>query len=83
MEVLGAKCAQCHTTENLTFDCMVPQGHSHHGWSTDKRMTFYRSQHARRNLQILCMSCNGFKGNGHDVEFHRRAPLPYQGNTPF
>ena len=58
---LGAKCANCGTTKNLTFDCIKPQGHRHHTLDTATRMCFYRAQHAQGNLQVLCKNCNDTK----------------------
>ena len=58
---MGGKCAHCGSKIDLTFDCIKPMGHDHHGWSTDKRMTFYRQQARLCNLQILCAHCNSRK----------------------
>lgn len=55
---LGGCCAQCSSTRELEFDCIIPQGHYHHPLGTAKRMVFYRKQHAVGNLQILCRRCN-------------------------
>lgn len=64
LDLLGGKCAYCGATEQLTFDCIEHQGHDHHARSTDQRMNFYRRQHYERgNIQILCLSCNGMKGD--------------------
>lgn len=63
MSILGSKCAACGSTESLTFDCRTPQGDTHHRWEASQRMSFYRSQYRRSNLQILCQSCNATKGS--------------------
>lgn len=51
---LGGCCAVCGTEEDLTFDCIEPSGDAHHKYDTSQRMSFYRVQHAIKNLQILC-----------------------------
>lgn len=56
--LLGARCAQCGATEELEFDCIVPQGHAHHAAGTVSRATFYRRQFAEGNLQLLCGPCH-------------------------
>jgi hypothetical protein len=61
--VLGGVCAICGTDENLEFDCIRPMGGRHHRYDTSQRMCFYRRQYAEGNLQLLCGSCNGRKGD--------------------
>lgn len=61
---LGRKCALCGTTENLTFDCIVPQGDRHHKIEWSARISFYRRQHRDNNIQILCSVCNYGKSIG-------------------
>ena len=58
---LGDACVACGTSEDLEFDCIVPQGHHHHTLSTDGRATFYRRQVANANLQLLCRDCHRLK----------------------
>jgi len=58
LEDLGAQCAACGATEQLTFDCKTPMGDKHHRLDTSARMCFYRKQTARGNIQVLCMACN-------------------------
>lgn len=58
---LGNQCNQCGTTEKLTFDCKEARGDSHHKMDTSHRMSFYRSEHLKGNLQILCSKCNEIK----------------------
>jgi hypothetical protein len=83
----------CGTSEALTFDCIVPQGDSHHRGSTDQRICFYRSEMRLGNVQLLCLSCNCLKA---DLSQHiflaaismarvrltnrRAAPPPVQGS---
>ena len=64
---LGNKCATCHTITDLTFDCIVPQGHRHHSMDASARMCFYHRQHEAGNLQILCRRCNGRKGHAENL----------------
>lgn len=61
MDFYGNECAHCGETTGLQFDCIIPRGHAHHQFSTDKRMSFYRRQHQAGNLQVLCAVCNGVK----------------------
>ncbi len=64
MQELGALCKWCGTTEDLTFDCIIPTGDAHHRGSTDQRMCFYRIQHRDwQNVQVLCASCNAKKSD--------------------
>jgi hypothetical protein len=56
--LLGSKCATCGAREELSFDCIVPQGHRHHTFDTSARMSFYRAQYRVGNLQLLCDRCN-------------------------
>lgn len=62
MQELGPVCRQCGSTENLSFDCIIPQGDRHHRMDTSARMSFYNHQHRHGNVQILCLSCNSIKG---------------------
>jgi 5-methylcytosine-specific restriction endonuclease McrA len=60
---LGTFCAKCGKTEQLEFDCIIPQGDFHHRrmeWSW--RISFYRLQHyTKKNLQLLCVKCHSKK----------------------
>jgi len=59
MELLGGKCVKCGTTEDLTFDCIIPRGDEHHKYDTSARICFYRRQHyEHQNVQILCRPHN-------------------------
>lgn len=58
LEALGNKCAWCGTTENLEFDCKIPQGDKHHRKDAASRMDFYIHQHRLKNVQILCKKHN-------------------------
>lgn len=60
--VLGGKCVFCGLTSNLTFDCIRPTGDGHHRLSSVARVTYYREQMRRGNLQLLCAGCNSRKG---------------------
>lgn len=61
-DILGRVCVDCGATEQLEFDCIIPQGNKHHRemeWSW--RMSFYRQQLANGNLAVRCQVCNGRK----------------------
>lgn len=58
MMLLGYQCAKCGAEEELEFDCIKPQGDSHHRYDTSQRMCFYFKQYRQGNLQILCSSCH-------------------------
>lgn len=69
IRLLGAKCVWCSAVDNLSFDCIIPQGSRHHRsmeWSA--RMSFYRGQLDKGNLQVLCVSCNSKKGDSVTVQ---------------
>lgn len=61
---LGGKCSVCGKTTNLQFDCIQPAGHWHHRIEWSWRISFYRQQHERNNLQLLCIECHSHKTNG-------------------
>ena len=63
MEELGGCCVECGTVKRLTFDCIVPQGDSHHRMDASARMSFYHKQHAVKNVQILCKRHNDSKAD--------------------
>lgn len=65
-EALGRVCKKCGGTVDLEFDIMQPVGgpKSHHEkLSSCSRAAFYKRQHAARNVQILCSSCDTRKGD--------------------
>lgn len=55
---LGGKCERCPRTDHLQFDCRVSQGPAHHALNWRQRLNFYRDQHKRGNLQLLCPACH-------------------------
>lgn len=59
---LGGRCARCGKKRDLELDCIRPQGHKHHRIEWSWRISFYRSQYAAGNLQVLCKHCNAKKG---------------------
>lgn len=63
MEELGGCCAECGTTEKLTFDCKVPCGDKHHKMDSSARMSFYHAQHREKNVQLLCEKHNAEKAD--------------------
>jgi 5-methylcytosine-specific restriction endonuclease McrA len=68
--ILGPWCKYCGATENLQLDVIIPVGndkhHREYDWSW--RMSFYRAQHAKKNLQALCDKCNARKKNREEME---------------
>lgn len=62
IRILGGKCAYCNATACLTFDCIVPTGDAHHRLSSVGRVTYYKREMARGNIQLLCSECNSRKG---------------------
>lgn len=60
---LGKCCAWCGETVSLQFDCIKPMGPRHHKMEWSWRISFYRAQYVKGNLQLLCDSCNASKGD--------------------
>jgi len=63
IRILGGQCTVCHETHELTFDCLEPKGHEHHGKDTSARMSFYNQQFRAANLGLLCHLCNAIKAH--------------------
>jgi len=63
IKALGGECEKCGTIHNLTLDCIKPRGAAHHKLDTSQRMAFYRAQHEKQNLQLLCRKCNSAKSD--------------------
>ena len=63
MVELGNWCKECESIKDLTFDCIISQGHLHHSMDASARMCFYHRQHEKQNVQVLCRRCNGRKGH--------------------
>jgi hypothetical protein len=61
MAELGDRCKRCSATNNLEFDCIVPNGKAHHGKSLCDRIRFYVAEFHRNNLQLLCAECHSLK----------------------
>jgi 5-methylcytosine-specific restriction endonuclease McrA len=59
--ILGGKCVYCGVTDNLTFDCIRPRGHTHHSAGSVARVSFYKQEMRCGNLQLLCAFCNSKK----------------------
>lgn len=64
MAELGPVCVECGEDRvfKLCFDCIEPRGDYHHRGEASTRMSFYRREHAAGNIQVLCVKCNGRKG---------------------
>lgn len=58
---LGGKCSVCGSTDDLEFDVILPVDQPHHRIEWSARMSFYRQQHARHNLDLKCSHHNGAK----------------------
>lgn len=63
--LLGGKCIDCGSVEELEFDVIVPVGNSDHHRRMDYswRLSFYRKQYAANNLALRCGPCNRKKGD--------------------
>ena len=57
-ERLGGVCVHCGSEKNLEFDCIEPQGDRHHRMESSIRVSFYRKEFRRNNLQLLCRECH-------------------------
>jgi 5-methylcytosine-specific restriction endonuclease McrA len=62
IRLCGGCCVKCGSQEQLTFDCITPQGQGHHKLDTSHRMSFYFREFHLNNIQLLCHSCNAVKG---------------------
>lgn len=78
MQILGKRCRRCGVDFCLTFDCIKPTGDGHHRLSSVARMTYYREQFRRGNLQVLCSSCNSKKGATAEARY--QMPTNQSGN---
>src|SRR5271169_713040 len=72
-KILGGKCRHCGTTENLTFDCIISVGGEHHRSGSVARVSFYKRQMSRGNLQVLCALCNSRKQDHAEPKYSRVA----------
>lgn len=62
--LLGGKCIDCGSTEDLEFDVRIPIGNDdHHNMEWSWRISFYRKQYDHNNLALRCTKCNSRKGN--------------------
>ena len=62
LHALGPFCVACGATDDLTFDCKSPAGHSHHVMPWHQRIAWYRRQALKGNVVVLCRPCNSRKG---------------------
>jgi len=65
--LLGFKCSNCGTTNNLELDCIKPQGHDHHRIDGSRRATFYMTQLRNGNLRLLCDKCHNQATNNYNM----------------
>lgn len=72
--LMGGAC-RCGEDKDLDFDCITPQGDTHHKMDTSARMSFYRKQHKEKNLQLLCKQCH--KQKNKEDEIKRRDNEPF------
>jgi 5-methylcytosine-specific restriction endonuclease McrA len=75
IRILGGRCKRCGLDTNLTFDCIVPTGGAHHKLSSVGRVTYYKREMARGNVQLLCHSCNSKKGATREPRYTVTVPL--------
>lgn len=61
--LLGMACKVCNSKYymKLEFDCIIPQGDTHHRYEWSHRMSFYNQQYRNGNLQLLCQKCHNKK----------------------
>lgn len=59
---LGGKCVMCETTENLEIDHIYRREWSICGTEFSWRISKYRKEAKAKLLQLLCGSCNKFRG---------------------
>jgi 5-methylcytosine-specific restriction endonuclease McrA len=64
-EKMGRKCVECGSDEELEFDVIVPVGDpkEHHKKEWSSRMSFYKREYLKGNLQVLCSQCNSRKND--------------------
>ena len=60
---LGNRCRVCSWPSNLTFDCIQPANDGHHALDLARRISYYRREARRANLQLLCHFCNSCKSS--------------------
>lgn len=85
---LGGVCAECGAVTNLVFDCIQPTGDRHHRMDTSARMSYYRTERQRGNLQVLCDDCNTHKSAADAIAHQQatattRVPRPAQGHPDY
>jgi 5-methylcytosine-specific restriction endonuclease McrA len=66
--LLGGRCRCCGRTAPLEMDCIVPQGDRHHKMSSAGRVSFYKKEMARGNLQLLCAACHSRKTSKENIQ---------------
>jgi 5-methylcytosine-specific restriction endonuclease McrA len=67
VECLGATCEVCGETKDLELDVIYksprdPDSKHHRKWNVSQRVALWRREMAHNNLQLLCSTCNGRKG---------------------
>lgn len=77
-QLLGLKCARCPAKLNLSFDVIVPVG-DYHGrkkeWSW--RLSLYRREFDKGNLQLLCGPCNSRKHDNLELQSFELVDCPF------
>ena len=61
-ELLGGKCVECGTTEELEFDHLEPRDYESRKLEWSHRISIYRREIAEGKIQLLCKPCNSRKG---------------------
>ena len=66
---LGGKCAECGTSDDLTFDHLFPRDWHPRSVHATKRLRIYAEEAAAGKIQLLCGTCNSRKGRPADDGF--------------
>jgi len=84
-DALGRVCTHCGSIKELEFDVITPIDSGHPNTHTKRewswRMSFYRREHFKRNVQVLCRVCNSKKQNQLELTFS--TPYDATSSDPF
>lgn len=76
-KLLGRQCKQCGKKRKLEFDVIHPNGDGHGKIEWSWRMSYYRKQFDRNNLQLLCKKCNQKKSDNLVLIHHQTVEAPF------